>query len=110
MPKLLRENCNYIIFSGLKLYGNRNVDLSDYHRKLLVGSLKFWESAEYEACLNRLWKEGITKEYFFLAEYFECGGVRHIEKEKDISFVKLPAELNPFRIKRTEFCFFESFL
>ncbi len=110
LPKLLRENYDYIIFDGLKLFGNRNVDLSDYHCKLLVGSLKIWEAAEYKACLDRLWEEGITNEYSFLAEYFERKEVRYIEKEKGISLGKLPTELNPFRIKRTEFCFFESFL
>lgn len=110
LPKLSRENYDYIIFVGLKLFGNRNVDLSDYHRKFFVGSLKVWEAAEYKACLDRLWEEGITKDYVFLAEYYERKEVRHTEKEKGISLVKLPAELNPFRIKRTEFGFFESFL
>ena len=110
LTKLLREKYDYIIFDGLKLFGNRNVDLSDYQCKLIVGSFKIWETAEYKTCLDRLWEEGAIKDYVFLAEYFEHKEIRHIEKEKSISFVKLPAELNPFRIKRTEFCFFESFL
>lgn len=110
LTKLLRENYNYIIFDGLKLFGNRNVDLQDYYSKVVVGSLKIWEDAEYKSCLDRLCKEGIKNEYSFLAEYFERREVRYIEKEKNISLVKLPTELNPFGIRRTEFCFFESFL
>lgn len=108
--KLLRENYNYIIFDGLRLFGNRNVDLAEYHCKIVAGSLKIWEAAEYRKCLDRLWREGTENEYSFLAEFFERREVRYIEKEKNISLVKLPTELNPFGIKRTEFCFFESFL
>lgn len=110
MSQLFKENYDYIIFSGLKLFGNRIVDLSDYQCKLIVGSLKIWEVEEYRTCLDRLWGEGVIRDYVFLAEYFERKEIRYIEKEKGISVVKLPAELNPFKIKRTEFCFFESFL
>lgn len=110
LPKLLKENINYIIFDGLKLFGNRSVDMTDYGKKLLVGSLKAWEDEEYKLCMDALLEEGDRGEYFFLAEYFERKEVRQAEKDTGKTFVKLPSELNPFRIKRTEFGFFETFL
>ena len=63
LPKLLKENINYIIFDGLKLFGNRSVDMTDYGKKLLVGSLKAWEDEEYKLCMDALLEEGDRGEY-----------------------------------------------
>lgn len=110
LSKLLKENINYIIFDGLRLRGNRSVDMTDCGIKLLVGSLKAWEDEEYKLCIEVLLEEADSVEYYFLAEYFDRKEVRRAEEDIGKRFVKLPAELNPFRIKRTEFDFFETFL
>ncbi|MBE5948942.1 MAG: hypothetical protein E7261_07940 [Lachnospiraceae bacterium] len=110
LPKLLKEKYNYIIFDGLKIFGNRRVDLSDYDKKLLVGSLKIWEAAEYKECIEQLLADGRREEYFLLAEYFERREGNYFKKEINNSFIQLPAGLNPFRIRRAEFYFFETFL
>ena len=44
------------------------------------------------------------------AEYFERRDIRHLEREKGISFMRLPEAMNPFGIKRSEFGFFEAIL
>lgn len=110
LPKLLKENINYIIFDGLNLFGSRSADMTDYAKKLLVGSLKAWEAEEYKSCMNALSKEGDRGKYYFLAEYFDKKEIRQAEKDTGKVFVRIPAELNPFRIKRSEFEFFETFL
>jgi len=110
LTKLLKENFNYIIFDGLRLFGNRSADMSDYHKKILVGSLKIWEAGEYKECLDGLLEKDDRGEYYLLAEYFERKEVRQAEKKLGKSIVKIPPELNPFRIRRTEFDFFETFL
>lgn len=110
LPELLKENYDYIIFSGVQPSGNRSVDLACYHKNFIAGSLKPWEACEYTARLKKIYQAKLEKEYYFFAEYYEDKDVRSLEKENRISFIRLPVTLNPFCIKRTEFAFFESFL
>lgn len=110
LPELMRKKYNHIVFDNVHLFGNRNVDMSDYQKKVTAGSFKPWEAAEYKQCLERLLCEGRIKEYRFLAEYYEHKDVKQQEKEAGISLIQIPQGLNPFRIRRTEFQFFETFL
>lgn len=77
----------------------------------MAGSLKPWEAEDYKNCIDRIVYEKRENSYCFLAEYFEDGKeYRKIKESLGISLIRLPGELNPFQIKRTEFQFFEAFL
>lgn len=108
--EILKENYDYIIFGGIRLFGNRYADKAYYHKKILVGSLKPWDAYEYEMGLDKLSAGLIKDEYVYLVECYEQKDIRHLEKKNKISFIQIPENLNPFRIKRTEFKFFESLI
>lgn len=109
-PKIIEEKYNFIIFDNMRPFGNRNIDSLECQKRIVAGSLKSWEAADYKACIERVCFEGSKEKYIFLAEYFEHKDIKHLEKEKGISFVQLPEGINPFGIKRSEFRFFEEII
>jgi len=108
--RIIGEKYDRIILDNIQPFGNRNIDLLECQKRIMAGSLKPWEAADYKACIERVCFEGSKEKYVFLAEYFERRDIRHLEREKGISFMRLPEAMNPFGIKRSEFGFFEAIL
>lgn len=80
--------------------------------KLVAGSLAPWEMKNYADFLKRMSvlysKHGDT--WHFMAQCFSEKDKKILEKKFNISILQPPADLNPFKLKLSDFHFFNEIL
>lgn len=112
--ELMSENPDYIIFIGENTFIGNCPAFKSCHRKIVAGRLTPWDTKAYTDFLRRMsllysGKPGdCCRCWNYVAQYFSDTDKKSIEKKYNISIQRLPFDLNPFKIKQTEFQFFES--
>ena len=96
---------DYIIFIGRSAF--EKADL-----KLVAGSLAPWAMKNYANFLKRMSKLYTSNKdiWHFLAQDFSEKDKRILEKKFNVSILQPPIDLNPFKLKRSDFQFFNTIL
>lgn len=102
---LSETNSDYTIFIGKSAFDKTQL-------KLVTGSLDPWALKNYADFLKRMINIYSTNRdtWHFLAHCLSEKDKRMLEKDFNVSIKRLPIDLDPFKIKRTDFPFFTDIL
>lgn len=111
MSEIMKDVMDYIIFIEKESFTSNATTFGKTQLKLVTGSLKPWELKYYANFLKRMAPLYSAKDnWIFLTKDYYENDRKHLERDFKVSIQKLPSDLNPFKIKRSELLFFTSFL